>query len=177
MNVSVNSDDLRMEGLDVENIDLGVIGLSSNEVIDLGMGNLETGIPGPPMRIERDKNDPTLWNLVDWRGRTHGSIPVPLETHVTSAVYDDTFKQITFNYNTESGKQSFTCDLSRIKTAIKAGNGLSFENGELSLVIDPQSHKALSVSDKGLKLDGSYFADSKNELFLSEYSEHEYVDY
>lgn len=170
MKTRIESDDLRTEGLDVESIDLGVADLDASSQIDLGTSDMKAGLPGPPMRIEQDKTDPTLWNLLDWKGKCHGTIPVPREIHVISAIYDNTTESVSFRYNSPDGeKHGFELDLSQMKEAM-AGNGLVIGKSGLEIQIAPGSRKCLSVSEEGLSWDAS-------QLFLGKYNDTEYPDY
>lgn len=182
----VCTDDLKDEGLDFEQVDLGIADISC-ACTDLGTTNMATGYRGLSaydiakkhgftgteaefvdsfqlgLKIVKDKVLEDTYNLVDKRGNVYGSFT---DTYVENIVYDAILKQITFFYNKASGKAPISSPF-EVKPILLSKGLMEYADG-VGIKIDEESHEALSVSEKGLRLDGSYFADSDEALFVKE---------
>lgn len=126
--------------------------------------------------LVQDENAENIYNLIDEEGKAHGYLEVPVDKHVQSAIYDNLTGDLTFYYNDKSGGGTFSCNLDDLKNP-ELGSGLWINNGKLEIKIDEDSHEALSVSEKGLKLDGSHFGNSENELITTLYNNTVFPDY
>lgn len=126
------------------------------------------------MKLMQDSVDPDTWNLLDYKNKVVSSFVIP---NVISAVFDNETKLITLKYNTSAGRKDIQISLEDLK-ATNVGDGLKLDElGDIAINIDKSSHAALSVSKAGLKLDGSHFANSENELLLNLWSDRIYPDY
>lgn len=129
------------------------------------------------MRLERDPNDPRTWNLLDYKNVAHGSFTVPPDVYITRGTYDNETKSLIFSYNDESGKQEVSCSLESFTESL-VGAGLELnQDGRMSIKLAQDNHKALTVSTEGLRLDGTHFAASENELFTELFAPTLYPDY
>lgn len=87
-----------------------------------------------------------------------GTITLPQETYIDSISYNSTTRVVTFYYNSASGKDKETIDLSSLADIYKAGNGLKLSNDKaFSIKIDTDDY--LFTSSYGLGVNAQIIAD------------------
>lgn len=89
---------------------------------------------------------------------TVGTIELPQETYIDSISYNSTTRVVTFYYNSASGKDKETIDLSSLADIYKAGSGLKLSNDKaFSIRIDTDDY--LFTSSFGLGVEAQKIAD------------------
>lgn len=89
---------------------------------------------------------------------TVGTIELPQETYIDSISYNATTHVVTFYYNSASGKDKETINLSSLEDIYKAGNGLKLSNDKaFSIRIDTDDY--LFTSSYGLGVEAQKIAD------------------
>ena len=85
---------------------------------------------------------------------------------VNTVSFDPTSKALTITFNTDSGKETITVDLSSLVDTYTAGNGIAIDRNAVSIKVDPTSEKFLSVDTAGVKISGvqSAIDKAKNEV-------------
>lgn len=73
---------------------------------------------------------------------------------VNKVEFDPTSKDLTITFNTDSGKQAITVNLSSLVDTYTAGNGIDITKNVVSVKRDTDSEKFLSVGTNGVKLSG-----------------------
>ena len=87
-----------------------------------------------------------------------GTIELPQETYIDSISYNATTHVVTFYYNSASGKDKETINLSSLADIYKAGNGLKLSNDKaFSIRIDTDDY--LFTSSFGLGVEAQKIAD------------------
>jgi len=140
-----------------------ISGSSKTKLSDV-IGNLGTAAAG--WTLEQDADNSLIYYLKNSTGETKGTINIPVDTFLQSASVTD--NKLTLTFNTASGKEALTVDLSKYIDVYTAGNGLQeATSNQFSIKIDSTSDSALSVGSGGLKLDltevnSSIAANAKN---------------
>jgi len=140
-----------------------ISGSSKTKLSDV-IGNLGTAAAG--WTLEQDADNSLIYYLKNSAGETKGTINIPVDTFLQSASVTD--NKLTLTFNTASGKEALTVDLSKYIDVYTAGNGLQeATSNQFSIKIDSTSDSALSVGSGGLKLDltevnSSIAANAKN---------------
>ena len=85
---------------------------------------------------------------------------------VNTVSFDPKSKALTITFNTDSGKETITVDLSSLVDTYTAGNGIAIDRNAVSIKVDPTSEKFLSVDTAGVKISGvqSAIDKAKNEV-------------
>lgn len=73
---------------------------------------------------------------------------------VNTVSFDPKSKALTITFNTDSGKETITVDLSSLVDTYTAGNGIAIDKNVVSIKVDPTSEKFLSVDTAGVKISG-----------------------
>lgn len=73
---------------------------------------------------------------------------------VNTVSFDPKSKALTITFNTDSGKETITVDLSSLVDTYTAGNGIAIDKNAVSIKVDPTSEKFLSVDTAGVKISG-----------------------
>ena len=73
---------------------------------------------------------------------------------VNKVEFDPTSKILTITFNTDSGKEAITVNLSSLVDTYTAGNGIAIAGNVVSVKRDPNSEKFLSVGTNGVKISG-----------------------
>ena len=73
---------------------------------------------------------------------------------VNKVEFDPTSKILTITFNTDSGKEAITVNLSSLVDTYTAGNGITIAGNVVSVKRDTNSEKFLSVGTAGVKLSG-----------------------
>lgn len=73
---------------------------------------------------------------------------------VNTVSFDPKSKALTITFNTDSGKETITVDLSSLVDTYTAGNGIAIDKNAVSIKVDPTSEKFLSVNTAGVKISG-----------------------
>ena len=90
-----------------------------------------------------------------------GTIELSQETYIDSISYNSTTRVVTFYYNSASGKDKETIDLSSLADIYKAGNGLKLSDDKaFSIKIDTDDY--LFTSSYGLGVKAQIIADLAN---------------
>lgn len=73
---------------------------------------------------------------------------------VSDVSFDSTSKILTITFNTDSGKEAIPVDLSSLVDTYTAGNGIAIAKNVISIKVDSNTEKFLSVGTAGIKLSG-----------------------
>nr|DAU17962.1 MAG TPA: hypothetical protein [Bacteriophage sp.] len=73
---------------------------------------------------------------------------------VNTVSFDPKSKALTITFNTDSGKETITVDLSSLVDTYTAGNGIAIDKNAVSIKVDPTSEEFLSVDTAGVKISG-----------------------
>lgn len=74
---------------------------------------------------------------------------------VSNVSFDSTTKVLTITFNTDSGKEAISVNLSSLVDTYTAGNGIAIAKNVVSIKVDPTSEKGfLSVGTAGMKISG-----------------------
>lgn len=73
---------------------------------------------------------------------------------VNKVKFDPETKILTITFNTDSGKQDITVDLSSLVDIYTAGNGIAIDNNVVSVKRDIDSESFLTIGTNGVKLSG-----------------------
>lgn len=88
---------------------------------------------------------------------------------VNTVSFDPKSKALTITFNTDSGKETITVDLSSLVDTYTAGNGIAIDKNAVSIKVDPTSEKFLSVDTAGVKISGVQSAiDAAKEAVVGE---------
>lgn len=89
---------------------------------------------------------------------------------VNAVSFDPSSKALTITFNTDSGKETITVDLSSLVDTYTAGNGIAIAKNAVSIKVDPTSEEFLSVDTAGVKISGVQNAinAAKNEVVGSD---------
>lgn len=89
---------------------------------------------------------------------------------VNTVSFDPSSKSLNITFNTDSGKETITVDLSSLVDTYTAGNGITIDKNAVSIKVDPTSEEFLSVDTAGVKISGVQNAinAAKNEVVGSD---------
>lgn len=89
---------------------------------------------------------------------------------VNTVSFDPSSKSLNITFNTDSGKETITVDLSSLVDTYTAGNGIAIDKNAVSIKVDPTSEEFLSVDTAGVKISGVQNAinTAKNEVVGSD---------
>ena len=89
---------------------------------------------------------------------------------VNTVSFDPSSKSLNITFNTDSGKETITVDLSSLVDTYTAGNGIAIAKNAVSIKVDPTSEEFLSVDTAGVKISGvqSAINTAKNEVVGSD---------
>lgn len=89
---------------------------------------------------------------------------------VNTVSFDPSSKSLNITFNTDSGKETITVDLSSLVDTYTAGNGIAIDKNAVSIKVDPTSEEFLSVDTAGVKISGVQNAinSAKNEVVGSD---------
>lgn len=89
---------------------------------------------------------------------------------VNTVSFDPSSKSLNITFNTDSGKETITVDLSSLVDTYTAGNGIAIDKNAVSIKVDPTSEEFLSVDTAGVKISGVQNAinAAKNEVVGSD---------
>lgn len=73
---------------------------------------------------------------------------------VNKVEFDPETRILTITFNTDSGKQDITVDLSSLVDTYRAGNGIAIDNNVVSVKRDTNSEGFLTIGTNGVKLSG-----------------------
>lgn len=73
---------------------------------------------------------------------------------VNNVEFDPETRILTITFNTDSGKQDITVDLTSLVDTYKAGNGIAIDNNVISVKRDTNSERFLTIGTNGVKLSG-----------------------
>lgn len=90
-----------------------------------------------------------------------GTIDIPKDQFLKSVSYDPDTKILTFVFTTSTGDVTTTIDMSSLVDVYVAGSGLNLSKNTFSIKLNPNENNALSLSDNGLFLDKTQFADAE----------------
>lgn len=99
--------------------------------------------------LVRDTADVLTYHLIDGDGGNCGTINIPQDTFLDSvSVTED--NELEFIFNTESGKESVKCDISKFIDTYEAGNGISLSNKKFSVKV--VENKFVKVTERGVEV-------------------------
>ena len=99
--------------------------------------------------LVRDGENALTYHLIDGNGGKCGTINIPQDTFLNSvSVTED--NELEFIFNTESGKESVKCDISKFIDTYEAGNGISLNNKIFSVKV--VENKFVKVTADGIKI-------------------------
>ena len=99
-------------------------------------------------KLVRDAAKPLTYHLFDGDGVDCGSIDIPQDTFLDSVTLEN--DALKFIFNTKSGKESVTVDISKYIDTYEAGNGISLNNKIFSVKV--VENKFVKVTADGIKI-------------------------
>lgn len=129
---------------------VAVIGKS--KTLDAVLSDLES-LAGVTYSIEKDSSG-LVYTLKDSQGNPKGTINIPQDTFLDSASFSAETKKLTLTFNTASGKEAISVDMSSLVDTYTAGNGIAISNHVVSAKVDSASESYLTVGTAGLKVSG-----------------------
>lgn len=73
---------------------------------------------------------------------------------LSGVAYDSSAATLTFTFNTDSGQEDITVDISTLIDVYTAGDGIDVTNNTISAVVSSSSESYLSLSSAGLSVTG-----------------------
>ena len=99
--------------------------------------------------LVRDGDSALTYHLIDGDGGNCGTINIPQDTFLNSvSVTKD--NELEFIFNTESGKESVKCDISKFIDTYEAGDGISLSNKKFSVKV--VENKFVKVTKNGIEV-------------------------
>lgn len=105
-------------------------------------------------KIQKDTTNDLVYYLKDSAGTTQGTINIPQDTFLEDVQFNGTTNDLTFIFNTVSGKQNVVANLASLIDTYTAGNGLSVSDKSFSIKIAENSQPYVSVTADGLAITG-----------------------
>lgn len=99
--------------------------------------------------LVRDDENALTYHLVDGDGVACGTINIPKDTFLNSVSLTED-NELEFIFNTESGKESVKCDISKFIDTYYAGDGISLSNKKFSVKVI--ENKFVKVTENGVKI-------------------------
>lgn len=124
---------------------------SSKNLSDL-LSELKTSAGG--WKLEKDASSDLVYYLKDSAGNVAGTINIPQDTFLDNVTFDSSTGDLTFVFNTVSGKQDVVANLSDLIDTYTAGNGLALSNNSFSIKVSDSSQKYVTVTSDGLAITG-----------------------
>ena len=100
-------------------------------------------------RLVRDAAKPLTYHLFDGDGVDCGTIDIPQDTFLDSVRVTEN-NELEFIFNTDSGKESVKCDISKFIDTYKAGDGISLSNKIFSVKV--VENKFVKVTANGIEV-------------------------
>ena len=98
--------------------------------------------------LVHDEENSLVYHLIDGNGGNCGTISIPQDTFLDSVTLEN--DALKFIFNTKSGKESVTVDISKYIDTYEAGNGISLTNKKFSVkVVD---NKFVKVTERGVEI-------------------------
>ena len=98
--------------------------------------------------LVRDEENSLVYHLIDGDGSNCGTISIPQDTFLDSVTLEN--DALKFIFNTKSGKESVTVDISKYIDTYEAGNGISLNNKIFSVKVVP--NKFVKVTENGIEI-------------------------
>ena len=99
--------------------------------------------------LVRDAAKPLTYHLFDGDGVDCGTIDIPQDTFLDSVRVTEN-NELEFIFNTDSGKESVKCDISKFIDTYKAGDGISLSNKIFSVKV--VENKFVKVTANGIEV-------------------------
>lgn len=126
--------------------------LTSNKNLTDLLSDLRTSASG--WKLEKDSSSDLVYYLKDSSGNNAGTINIPQDTFLDNVTFTASTGDLTFIFNTVSGKQNVVANLSDLIDTYTAGNGLALSDNSFSIKIADSSQKYVSVTADGLAITG-----------------------
>lgn len=104
------------------------------------------------IQLQKDQSNSLLYYLIV-NDKTAGEINIPKDQFLKSVTYNSDTHIITFVWETTTGEQTTTINISDLIDVYVAGNGLELQDNVFSIKVDPNSSGMLTVSEEGIKLE------------------------
>ena len=98
--------------------------------------------------LVRDEENSLVYHLIDGDGGNCGTISIPQDTFLDSVTLEN--DALKFIFNTASGKESVTVDISKYVDIYEAGNGISLNNKIFSVKV--VENKFVKVTANGIEV-------------------------
>lgn len=98
--------------------------------------------------LVRDEENSLVYHLIDGDGGNCGTISIPQDTFLDSVTLEN--DALKFIFNTASGKESVTVDISKYVDIYEAGNGISLSNKKFSVKV--VENKFVKVTENGVEI-------------------------
>ena len=98
--------------------------------------------------LVHDEENSLVYHLIDGDGGNCGTISIPQDTFLDSVTLEN--DALKFIFNTKSGKESVTVDISKYIDTYEAGNGISLNNKIFSVKVVP--NKFVNVTANGIEV-------------------------
>ena len=98
--------------------------------------------------LVHDEENSLVYHLIDGDGGNCGTISIPQDTFLDSVTLEN--DALKFIFNTKSGKESVTVDISKYIDTYEAGNGISLNNKIFSVKV--VENKFVRVTENGVEV-------------------------
>lgn len=103
------------------------------------------------VQLLHDQDNEQLYYL-QVNDKRAGEINIPKDQFLKSVTYNPNTHILTFVWETTTGEQTTTIDISDLIDVYTAGDGLELNNNIFSIKVDPNSSGMLTVSENGINL-------------------------
>lgn len=130
-------------------------GIEKSSIKDILVNNKtsvgEDKIANINVQLLHDQDNEQLYYL-QVNDKRAGEINIPKDQFLKSVTYNSETHVLTFVWETTTGEQTTTIDISDLIDVYTAGDGLELNNNIFSIKVDPNSSGMLTVSENGINL-------------------------
>lgn len=124
-------------------------------VLETGMEQVQNSLTDKINTVVIEKNSESdLQYFLKVDGVTVSEINIPKDNFVSSVRYDEGNKSLVFVFETSSGSQTVSINISDLVDTYTAGNGLTLTNNQFSVVLNEDTESYLQLTPEGLKVVG-----------------------
>lgn len=138
-----------------EALEKEIEGIEKSSIKDILVNNKtsvgEDKIANINVQLLHDQDNEQLYYL-QVNDKRAGEINIPKDQFLKSVTYNSETHVLTFVWETTTGEQTTTIDISDLIDVYTAGDGLELNNNIFSIKVDPNSSGMLTVSENGINL-------------------------
>lgn len=138
-----------------EALEKEIEGVKESSIKDILVNNEtsvgEDNISNINVQLLHDQENTQLYYL-QVNDKRAGEINIPKDQFLKSVTYNSDTHILTFVWETTTGEQTTTIDISDLIDVYTAGDGLELNNNIFSIKVDPNSSGMLTVSENGINL-------------------------